>query len=122
MTKRAVEEIIKRYPFVIEAVKKDRKAAEFYIGNRKQSIKITEGVKVVCAVFDEIEERENDKDILCMIDGFKRGRSDLSIMQDVHWQKNAYYERKSRLIDKIFECCIYRGLVEYEEIIGRNIA
>lgn len=77
---------------------------------------------MVCAVFDEIEERENDKDILCMIDGFKRGRSDLSIMQDVHWQKNAYYERKSRLIDKIFECCIYRGLVEYEEIIGRNIA
>ena len=57
-----------------------------------------------------------------MIDGIKKGRSDVAIMQDVHWQKNAYYERKGRLIDKIFECCIYRRLVEYEEIMGRNIA
>ena len=53
-----------------------------------------------------------------MIDGIKKGRSDVAIMQNVYWQKNAYYERKDRLIDKIFECCISKGFVRYEEIMN----
>ena len=122
MTRADVEEIVKRYPFVIEAVKEGKKTAVFYIGNRKQVFEITEGVKVVYAILEEIEENETDKDVLCMIDGIKKGRSDVAIIDDVNWQRNAYYERKDRLIDKIFECCIYRRLVEYEEIMGRNIA
>ena len=122
MTKADVEEIVKRSPFVIEAAKAGEKTAVFYIGNRKQVYEITEGVKAVYAILEEIEENETDKDVLCMIDGIKKGRSDVAIMQNVYWQKNAYYERKDRLIDEIFECCIYRRLVEYEEIMGRNIA
>ena len=73
-------------------------------------------------ILDEICENETDKDVLCMIDGIKKGRSDVAIMQDVHWQKNAYYERKERLISKIFECCISKGFVQYEEIMKRSIA
>ena len=105
-----------------EIGKRGREKAIFYIGNRKRCIEISEDVKAVCAIFDDIQSRETDKDVLCMMDGIKRGRRDLSIMQDVHWQKNAYYERKSRLVDKIFECCILQGFVQYEEIMGRNIA
>ena len=71
---------------------------------------------------EEIEASETDEDVLCMIDGIKKGRSNVAIMQDVYWQKNAYYERKDRLIDKIFECCISKGFVRYEEIMNRGIA
>ena len=99
MTKADVEEIVKRYPFVIEAVKEGKKTAVFYIGNRKQVFEITEGVKTVYAILEEIEENETDKDVLCMIDGIKKGRSDVAIIDDVNWQRNAYYERKDRLID-----------------------
>ena len=99
MTRADVEEIVKRYPFVIEAVKEGKKTAVFYIGNRKQVFEITEGVKTVYAILEEIEENETDKDVLCMIDGIKKGRSDVAIIDDVNWQKNAYYERKDRLID-----------------------
>ena len=98
MTKADVEEIVKRYPFVIEAVKEGKKTAVFYIGNRKQVFEITEGVKTV-AILEEIEENETDKDVLCMIDGIKKGRSDVAIIDDVNWQRNAYYERKDWLID-----------------------
>lgn len=122
MTKAAVEEIVKRYPFVIEAAKKGEKTAVFYIGNRKQVFEITEGVKAVYAILEEIEENETDKDVLCMIDGIKKGRSDVAIIDDVNWQRNAFYERKDRLIDKIFECCISKGFVRYEEIMNRSIA
>lgn len=99
MTRADVEEIVKRYPFVIEAVKEGKKTAVFYIGNRKQVFEITEGVKTVYAILEEIEENETDKDLLCMIDGIKKGRSDVAIIDDVNWQRNAYYERKDRLID-----------------------
>ena len=85
MTRADVEEIVKRYPFVIEAVKEGKKTAVFYIGNRKQVFEITEGVKTVYAILEEIEENETDKDVLCMIDGIKKGRSDVAIIDDVNW-------------------------------------
>ena len=37
------------------------------------------------------------------------------------WEKNAYYERKHKFIDKIYKCCIYRNMVEYDEIISEEI-
>ena len=49
-------------------------------------------------------------------------KKDLSIRQEVYWQKNAYYGRKGRLIEKIFGCCILEGYVRYEEIMGMAIA
>ena len=60
MTRADVEEIVKRYPFVIEAAKAGEKTAAFYIGNRKQIFEITEGVKAVYAILEEIEERAKE--------------------------------------------------------------
>ena len=122
MTKERVEEIVKRYPFVIKAIIEGKKAAEFQISKRKFQIKITEEDKAICEIFEGIRRRERDQDVLRMINGLRKGRTDTAIMQDVHWRKNAYYDRKSKLIDKIYECCICRGYVDYEEIMSREIA
>ena len=122
MTKERVEEIVKRYPFVIKATKEGKEAAEFQISKRNFQIKITEEDMAVCEIFEDIRKRERDPDVLCMINGLRKGRTDTAIMQDVHWRKNAYYDRKSKLIDKIYECCICRGYVDYEEIMSREIA
>ena len=122
MTKERVEEIVKRYPFVIKAIREGKEAAEFQISKRNFQIGIVEEDIVVCEIFEEIRRREKDQDVLCMINGLRKGRTDTAIMQDVHWRKNEYYDRKSKLIDKIYECCICRGYVDYEEIMGREIA
>ena len=122
MTKERVEEIAKRYPFVIKAIKEGKEAAEFQVSKRNFQIKITEEDKAICEIFEDIRGREKDSDVLRMINGLRKGRTDTAIMQDVHWRKNAYYDRKSKLIDKIYECCICRGYVDYEEIMGREIA
>lgn len=122
MTKERVEEIVKRYPFVIKAIREGKEAAEFQISKRNFQIKITEEDKAVCEIFEDIRRRERDPDVLRMINGLRKGRTDTAIMQDVHWRKNAYYDRKSKLIDKIYECCICRGYVDYEEIMSREIA
>ena len=122
MTKERVEEIVKRYPFVIKAIREGKEAAEFQISKRYFQIKITDEDKAICEIFEDIRRREKDPDVLCMINGLRKGRTDTAIMQDVHWRKNAYYDRKSKLIDKIYECCICRGYVDYEEIMSREIA
>ena len=122
MTKERVEEIVKGYPFVIKAIKEGKEAAEFKISKRKFQIKITDEDKAICEIFEDIRGREKDPDVLRMINGLRKGRTDTAIMQDVHWRKNAYYDRKSKLIDKIYECCICRGYLDYEEIMNREIA
>ena len=122
MTKERVEELVKRYPFVIRAIREGKRTAEFHISKRKFQIILTQEDRVVCEIFEDIRKREKDPDVLCMINGLRKGRTDTAIMQEVHWRKNAYYDRKSRLIDKIYECCICRGYVDYEEIISREIA
>ena len=122
MTKERVEEIVKRYPFVIKAIKEGKKAAEFQISKRNFQIGIVEEDIVVCEIFEEIRRRERDPDVLRMINGLRKVRTDTAIMQDVHWRKNAYYDRKSKLMDKIYECCICQGYVDYEEIMSREIA
>ena len=122
MTKERVEVIVKRYPFVIKAIREGTEAAEFQIGKGNFKIKITDEDKAVCEIFEDIRRRERDPDVLRMINGLRKGRTDTAIMQDVHWRKNAYYDRKSKLIDKTYECCICRGYVDYEEIMNREIA
>ena len=36
------------------------------------------------------------------------------VLGDKSDTRHAYYDRKSKLIDKIYECCICRGYVDYE--------
>ena len=122
MTKERVEEIVKRYPFVIKANTEGKRTAKFQISKRNFQIKITDEDKAICEIFEDIRRREKDQDVLRMINGLRKGRTDTTIMQDVHWRKNAYYDRKSKLMDKIYECCICQGYVDYEEIMSREIA
>lgn len=89
MTKERVEEIVKRYPFVIKAIREGKEAAEFQISKCKFRIGITEEDVAVYEIFEDIRRREKDPDVLRMINGLRKGRSDTAIMQDVHWRKNA---------------------------------
>lgn len=73
MTKADIEEVVKRYPFVIKAIKNGEACAVFYVGNRKKSIEITDEVKEVYEILNEIYERETDFDVLRMIEGIRRG-------------------------------------------------
>lgn len=122
MTRKEAENFIKRFPFIIMAVKKNRPVAEFFIGNRKNVIEITPEIREFCKIVEMICEEEREANIKLMIQLILNGESNIYIMQRVHYCKNAYYERKSAFIDKVFNCCIFRGLVSLEEILGRDIA
>lgn len=121
MTKACVEIILKRYAYIVRGVMEERKFVAFYVGKRRQMIEITEEARVVCRIIEDIAVREVDVDVRCMIDGIKKGRSDIAILHDVNWEKNAYYDRKKKFIDKVYNCCICLRLVSYEEIINQLI-
>lgn len=120
MTKRGVQKIVKRYPYVARAVAEGKDSAIFYVGKRRQKIEITQETKEVCKIIEEISKRETNEDVLCMIDGIKKGRCDVAIIHDVHWEKNAYYDKKRKFIEKVYKCCIKLQLVDYEEIINEE--
>lgn len=50
MTKKEVEELVKRYPYIVRAVQEGQTRAVFYVGKRKHEILITEVVKTVCRI------------------------------------------------------------------------
>lgn len=122
MTKEEIELTVKRYPFIIRAVKKDLKQAVFYVGNRKQKIEITENIKIICYIAELVEAEEPDEWIKFMIKGILAGESDVWIMQRTPFSKNAYYARKTALIEKVYECCICYNLVSLKEILKEKIA
>ena len=122
MTKEDIENLIKRYPYIISAVKANLSKTVFYIGNRKQVIEITDDTKSVCKFVQLIYSEEKTEWIRTMIRGIMSGKSDIKIMDEIHFTKNGYYPKKQAFIDKVYYCCISQGLVTFEEILNERIA
>ena len=122
MTKREVEKILKRYPFVTRAIKIGKPQAVFYIGNRKKVIDITDETKTVCELIEIVYNEEKDANIKFMIKELRLGANDTYIMERIHCSKNAYYSRKAAFIGKVFNLCISRNIVTFEEILTERIA
>lgn len=122
MTKQGVEEIVRRYPYIMRAIKTERKTASFYVGNRKHEIEITEEVRTVCNIIDDIYFNTENVWVRHMIDGLKAGKNDVRLISELPWERNAYYERKRKFIEKIYNCCISLQLVDYIQILKEEIA
>ncbi|MDE7083589.1 MAG: hypothetical protein K2O89_07835 [Clostridia bacterium] len=118
----AVENVIKRYSYITEAIRQGLDYAEFYIGNRKQVIHITEEIKTVCTVIEDVLKKENNALIKQMLKGMLAGELDIFIMEKLPYSKNSYYDRKQAIIEKIYRGCIHKGLVSYNEILEEEIA
>lgn len=115
-------ELVKRYPYIVRAVQEGQTRAVFYVGKRKHEILITEVVKTVCRIFDDIYSSTKNKWIRLMIEGVRAGKSDISLIHVLPWERNAIYERKRKLIEKIYNCCVSLQLVCYDEILKEEIA
>ncbi len=116
-----IEAVLRRYSYIQTALKEGKTEATFYVGNRKQKIIIDTTLKIIFAIIEDIAKQEKDIYIKMMIEGIKKGDSDKYIMTHLPMEKNAYYDRKKKFIDKIYKCCICKGLVSYEEILNESI-
>lgn len=122
MTKNEVENVIKRYPQITHAIKQDLRCAVFYVGNRKNVVEITDNVKTVCEIISTVYEKQQNDFIRQMIKNILVGVNDVRIIQDMPFERNTYYNKKQAFLEKIYDCCIARDLVSFEDVLNEEIA
>lgn len=83
---------------------------------------ITEETKTVCDLLKVVVAAEKSSVIKQMINHIIAGQPDVFIMTEVPYSRNAYYDKKKAIIEKVYNCCISRGLVTFEEILDEDIA
>ena len=93
-----------------------------YLNHYTEKIEIDEEVKIIVGILDEIIARELPESWLSkIIQNIQEGKKDVSIIIKSPVSRAKYYIVKEQLIEKIYECCIYKGLVSYEDILNEVI-
>lgn len=117
MTKEAMKHYLKRYHYLVEAIRQNKDVAEFEIGKRKERIEITRSVRILEQIFNEALENEKDELTATIIrKSIKVGMSDVSIYVFDEIPRSTYYRLKNKFLDKMFCRCISAGSVTAEEL------
>lgn len=95
--------------------------AEYWISKRKEHFVIDGEVLAVFEIFDDIIESERTPWVKELLKDVRRGRKDISIQIDSPVARTKYYLTKERFINKVYECCIWKQLVPYEEVLKSDI-
>ncbi len=82
---------------------------------------IDEEMKIIIEIIREIIENEQMEWIKIFYHKILEGDSDIRILIDCPVERGKYYQTKKSFFNKIYECCIFKGLVSYEEILNANI-
>lgn len=121
LTKEKIKHVLRRLPYVLQMLNEDKTEAYFYISKRTEKVVIDDEVRAIVDILDEIIRRENSSWLKKIFLKVRKGNKDVYIMIDSPLGKGKYYLIKARLVNKIYDCCIYRGLVSYEDILNEEI-
>lgn len=121
MTKEQLIYILQRYHFIAKELNGNKNPIVFYVGNRKEVIDIDEQVKTVFSVIDDIMSNESPLIVKIMTYWLKYGYTDEAIIIRMPLSRSSYYRLKRTIENKIYQCCILRGLVTYEELLNDKI-
>ncbi len=122
MTKDNVEKVVKRYRYVHKAIEQNLETITFYIGKRKQKLHITNEVKIIYEIINDVYSHIGIKWLSKMIKGILKGKSDTYLITQFPYERSTYYKIKQKFIEKIYRCCIAKQMVAYEELIKEEMA
>lgn len=89
-----------------------------YVSKEKELITIDDDVIATIQIMREIIEYEKIDWRKAIFTKISKGYSDASIMVNSPVGRTKYYDAKKEFIDKIYQCCIFKGLVDYKDILG----
>ena len=92
-----------------------------HISREKELITVDDDVIAVLKIMKEIIDSEEIDWRKVIFTKISKGYSDASIVINSPIGRTKYYDAKKEFIDKIYQCCIYKGLVEYKDILGTKI-
>ncbi|MBR2971054.1 MAG: hypothetical protein IKC48_04600 [Clostridia bacterium] len=118
MTKEKVKRIVKRLSYILEMMRDGKTECVVYISKAKEKIVVDDDVLLVIEIMDEIIENEQTEWRKKFFVGIRKGFNDIYIIHNCPMERTKYYAAKKAFVDKIYECCIYRGLVDYKDILN----
>ena len=121
MTKAELDYILQRYRIIKKAMKEKKHSISFYIGKRKEVIVIDDKIKAVFSIINDLMHHEKPMVVSIMRYWFKLGYGDIRILSMVPLSRSSYYRIKRTIENKIYQCCIFRGLVSYDELMNERI-
>lgn len=122
MTKEKIRRVLKRFPYVRKVIEEGKTEGTVYLNHYTEKIEIDAEVKIIVEILDEILEREPPNSWFAnILRNIQAGKKDVSIIIKSPVSRAKYYIIKEHLIEKIYECCIYKGLVDYEDILNEEI-
>ena len=88
-----------------------------YISGKKESIAIDDDVVAVMKIMKEIIDSEKIDWRKTVYTGISKGHSDSAIIINSPIEHTKYYDIKKEFIEKIYQCCIFKRLVDYKDIL-----
>lgn len=121
MTKEKIKYIIKRMRYYIKMMSEGKTADDYWISKKKEHLVIDDEVLEVFDVIEEIIESEEEPWLQALLKDIRRGRKGLAIEVESPVQHTKFNLTKERFISKVYECCIYKHFVTYEDILKSKI-
>ena len=122
MTKEKIRRVLKRLPYIRKLIEEEKTEALIYINHNTEKFEIDEEVKIIVEIIAEIIAHEPQGSWLATVLKYiQDGQKDVSIIIKSPVSRAKYYIVKEQVVEKIYECCIYKGLVSYEDILNEII-
>lgn len=122
MNKRKIFYLLKRYPYISDAIWRNQSSADFSISRRKEHITINNSVTKLLNLFELAYSSETNRFTKKIIlSSIIEGNSDLETLHfsDLNTlSMNTYRKLKQDFLDKVYSLCILHGLVSQDEILN----
>ena len=102
-------------------IRDGRQETNIYISKEKEHIVVDDEVFAVLKIMDEIIEYEKEEWRKRIFTELRNGNKDIKIMMGTPIGRTKYYDEKKKFVDKIYQCCIYKHLVAYEDILKTRV-
>lgn len=122
MKKKEIAYLLKRYYYINSAIDKGESSVIIKISGRKEFIEINERILTFVNVFKKVYESEKNFLIKKLIKiNIIQGNNNLSSFSKQPLDRSTYFRYKKAIVDKIYHCCIYEGLVNLDEILNESV-
>lgn len=121
MTRGEMEYVLKRMVQINRAIRRKETTAKFYVGNRKETIEITDEVYIIREVLKDIKDRQNGLIRYIIESKIEKGDTDEKLIIRLPMSKNAYYHIKKQIEERVYQGCIKKGIVEYIDLLKEEI-
>ena len=118
MTKKQIHLLLKRYPQIVEAIRKEKTSIRLVVSKKKLVLPIDDRLHTfVRAVKSALEINPDGYATPIMTARVCSTKSDIDLYTDFYITETEFYRLKSNFINKVFAFCILYGLVNAEEIL-----